>query len=293
MTRRKLEELNLIDDYLMSCVAGDPFVGELCIKRMLSVLLDREIAHVRVTAQRVFPGADTDLRGIRMDVEVEELSESDGVENVASVYDIEPHTSKSVNLPHRNRFYQAKIDSRRLPSGERDFAKLPDLYVIMITSFDPFEKNRMVYTFRNQCVEEPELEYQDGLAFVYFYTNGKTGGSQAVKNMLDYIQKSVVSDDATKEIDGYVSSVKSDPAVKEGFMTLGEHFDWERQEGRQERQREDILELLEDIGPVPEAISERLEEIVDPTELSRLLKAAARAGSMEEFETAMGLYAVV
>ena len=76
-------------------------------------------------------------------------------------------------------------------------------------------------------------------------------------------------------------------------MTLGELFDWERQEGRQERQREDILELLEDIGPVPEATSERLEEIVDPSELSRLLKAAARAGSMEEFEEAMGLYTVV
>ena len=289
MMRRKLEELNLIDDYLMSCVAGDPFVGEACIRKILSVLLGREIAHVRVTAQRVFPGTDTDLRGIRMDVEVEEFTETDGAENVASVYDIEPHNIRTTNLPHHNRFYQAKIDSRRLPSGERDFSKLPDLYVIMITSFDPFGKNRMVYTFRNRCLEDPEVEYQDGLTFVYFYTGGTNGGSQAIKNMLNYIQKSVVADAATKEIDGYVDSVKSDPTVKEGLMTLGEHFDWERQE----RQREDILVLLEDLGTVPEVIIERLEETTDSSELSRLHKAAARAGSMDEFEAAMGLHAVV
>ena len=101
--------------------------------------------------------------------------------------------------------------------------------------------------------------------------------------------ETVALDDAAKEIDSYVNSVKSDPTVKEGLMTLGEHFDWERQEGR----REYILELLEDLGTVPEVIIERLEEITDSSELSRLHKAAARAGSMEEFEAAMGLHAVV
>ena len=70
--RRRLSELNLIDDFLMTCVASDPEVGEACCRRMLSVLLQREITKVHITTQRVILGVDTNLRGIRMDVEVEE-----------------------------------------------------------------------------------------------------------------------------------------------------------------------------------------------------------------------------
>ncbi len=116
---KTLEEMSLIDDFLMNCVAGDPYVGEACCKRILSVLLQKDIAHVRVTSQRVIPGVNTNFRGIRLDVEVEERSEFEGA--VANIYDIEPHTKDDMDIPHRNRFYQAKIDSKRLKSGKKEF----------------------------------------------------------------------------------------------------------------------------------------------------------------------------
>ena len=172
MKRRSFEELDLIDDFLMNCVATDPLVGEACFKKMLSVLLEREIGKVSVASQRVIMGADTNLRGIRMDVEVRECVEADSKETVANVYDIEPHTKNDLDFPRHNRFYQAKIDSKHLRSGEKDFSKIPNLYVITITNFDIFKKDHMVYTFRNSCVEIPELEYPDGLSFVYFNTKG-------------------------------------------------------------------------------------------------------------------------
>ncbi len=109
------------------------------------------------------------------------------------------------------------------------------------------------------------------------------GGSKDIKNMLDYMQKSRVSDEATKEIDEYVNSVKSDPTIMEGLMTLGEHFDIEREA----QKRLDIIELLEDLGEVPESIIDSLEHITDSKELSRLHKAAAKAKSIEEFEASL------
>ncbi len=145
----------------------------------------------------------------------------------------------------------------------------------------------MVYTIKNHCIEVPDMEYQDGLQFIYFNTEGTVGGSKDIKNMLDYMQKSRVSDEATKEIDEYVNSVKSDPTIMEGLMTLGEHFDIEREEGRLSAQRQCVIELLEDLGEVPENIIDSLEHITASKELSQLLKAAAKANSIEEFEVTL------
>ena len=109
--------------------------------------------------------------------------------------------------------------------------------------------------------------------------------------MLNYIQKSVtenVADEATSEIATYVKHVKSDPAVKEGIMTLGYYLDQEREEGIEigsfNTKINDILELLEELGPVPDDFKRRLEGIKDLDELSRLLKIAAHADSIKEFE---------
>lgn len=64
-------------------------------------------------------------------------------------------------------------------------------------------------------------EYEDGLQFIYFYTKGQKGGSQAIKNMLTYFQNSDSKnavDDATKMIDRYVRKVKSLPEVEAGYI---------------------------------------------------------------------------
>ena len=83
-----------------------------------------------------------------------------------NVYDLEPHLQQNMHISKHNRFYQAKIDSRYLKSGETDFSKLPNLYVITITNFDPFGYDYMMYTIKNQCMELPQLDYDDGLRFV-------------------------------------------------------------------------------------------------------------------------------
>ncbi len=67
-------------------------------------------------------------------------------------------------------------------------------------------------------------------------------------------------------------------------MTLEELLKDEKQEGRLEATRENILELLEELGPVPDQLRDQLEELEELGDLRALLKLAAKADSLDVFE---------
>lgn len=309
--KKTLEELDIMDDFLMNALAGNPEIGEDFCRSLLSVLLQKKIGALRVVTQRVISALTPQLRGIRMDVEVEEWIEEEqpcgteettkGKERISerllNVYDLEPHLkTEKENLPRHNRFYQAKIDSRYLKSGEKDFQRLPNLYVITLLDYDPFGKDYMMYTFRNCCRELPELEYKDGLQFIYFYTNGRLGGCQEIKNMLMYIRNSSkenVVDDATSKIHQYVEQVKIRPEVKLEYMKFEEIIAYERRDAARDAKKDtrimDIQEVLEEYGVVPDTLKQRLEEEEDEGVLRKWLKLAARVSSIDEFLEKMDL----
>ncbi len=223
-TKKTLQELDLIDNFLSNAIAANEEINEPFYRLLLSVLLGKKIKKVRVRAQQIVPPITPDLRGIRMDVEITEYDE----ETVTNVYDLEPHIKDSLHLPRHNRYYQAKIDGRYVKRGLKDFSSIPNLYIITITNYDLFGEDYMVYTIHNKCEEVPELNYDDGLKFIYFNTKGQKGGSQAIKNMLTYFQNSDSKnavDDATRMMDFYVNKVKNLPEVEDGYMTLGEWMD--------------------------------------------------------------------
>lgn len=282
-TKKAFEELDIIDDFLMNAVATDPEVGEAFCRKALSVLLQRTIGKVRVVAQRTIPSVSPEHRGIRMDVEVEEVSELNDKEvPVLNIYDIEPHKKDAQVLPKRNRFYQAKIDSRYMKSGEADFEKLPNLYIITITNYDPFGEDYMMYTVQNSCKELPEMEYEDGLKFIYFNTKGTKGGNQEIRNLLTYIQVSKecnVTDDTTRELHGYVSKVKVQPEVRIEYMKFDEIIEYERLDVM----KDTVLELLEEHGEIPQPLREKIEKEFSFDRLREWLKVAAKAETVEEF----------
>lgn len=292
-TKKKLEDMDVMDDFLMGQLAADESFGTDFCRLIISTLLQRKIGKLRVSTQKVLSALTPSLRGIRMDVEMEELGEADGSEEpaVMNIYDMEPHLYKGMDIPRHNRFYQAKIDSRGLGSGEKDFSKLPNLYVLMILSFDLFGKDRMVYTIRNQCKEEPELEYEDGLSFYYFYTGGTYGGNEAIKAMLTYMQDSRAenaTDQATTELHSYVSRVKLLPEVQEAYMMWDEYIYYMRKEEREEAVIDTMVQAIQDIleeyGDIPEHVKNRLDETDDKEILKKWLKLSAKVNSIEEFE---------
>lgn len=281
---KPLEQLDLLDDFLINAVASDEHVGIPCCRKILSVLLQREIGKIRITAQKVFPGVIPGLRGIRMDVEIEEFSLKN--DSTLNVYDLEPHLQKGVNFPKHNRFYQAKIDSRYMRSGDNDFSKMPNLYVITITNYDLFGKDYMMYTFRNKCVEVPELPYEDGLQFIYFNTTGKNGGCKEISDLLRYMENSNAAnavDDTTTEIHRYVEEVKITPEVRNGYMRFDDIIAWEREDAVIENMVQNILDLLNDYGPIPDSLKERLVATTDLHMLKHWLKLAAKSDSLEAF----------
>lgn len=241
-----IDEVNLMDDVFFSLVASDPEVGEEFCKTLLSVLLQKHVTSCTVNAQRFIPGTGLNLRGVRLDVEVKEQS-ADASALAATVYDIEPHTHNDSDFPRLLRFRQAKIDSRFMKSGDNDFSHLPDLYVILISDFDPFNKDYMMYTVKNRCIELPELEYKDGLTYFYFNTRGKKGGSESIENMLEFMQNSreeAVSDEATRELNKYVQSVRMDPAIRGKYMTFGDKLDRVYEEAHKEGFSQGELSIL-------------------------------------------------
>ena len=212
----------------------------------------------------------------------------DGEGPVANIYDIEPclYNLPLETLTKRNRYYQGRIDGQYLKSGERDYSRLPNLYVITILPYDPFGQDFMVYRFQNMCREIPELDYPDGLRYIYFNTKGTKGGSPAIRELLDYLQKSTkenAKNETLLNLHHHIEKVKESQEVKDRFMTIGDVIEYVKDDTRKEY----IFELLKDYGEIPEKIRERIENEFNPDILKRWHKLAARCGSMEAFEKQM------
>lgn len=89
MQRRKLEELSLMDDFLFNAMLTHPETGEKFTNKILKLLFNREFKNLKVSAQKVYAGMNTDLRGDRVlhtiknrCLEKPEMEYDDGVETI-------------------------------------------------------------------------------------------------------------------------------------------------------------------------------------------------------------------
>lgn len=289
-TKRSLEELNIMDDFLINAIATDEKVGEAFCRETLSVLLQRKIGVIRVVSQRMIPALTPSMRGIRMDVEIVEDLTSEGRLPAMNIYDLEPHIPLNMDLLRHNRFYQAKIDSRYLNSGERNFSKMPNLFVITILNYDPFGYDYMMYNVHNKCEEVPELEYKDGLYYIYFYTDGTKGGNPEIKAMLNYLKKSTeenVTNESTRKLHDYANQVKVEPEVRDAYMKYEDIIYYERKDAAHDTMVQCICGLLENHGEIPADIINMLDNETDMEVLTKWFKLAAKVNSMEEFTKKM------
>ena len=283
--RKKLEELNLLDDFLFNAMMTYPEMGEKFTRKILKLLFNKEFRNLKVIAQKSYGGLNTDLRGARLDVYVEsdDSAEIDASED-ASIYDLEPDKNDKAKyiaaFLQRIRFYHAIIDSRSLKSGE-DFGKLKRVYVIFICNYDPFGYDRVKYTIRNMCVEEPEMPYDDGAQTTVLYTKGTKGDdiSEELRQFLNYMENTTQTNavnDTLKDIQKMVDIVKRDGEVSLSYMKGFERDtimyekgqEAERKNTERERQRADSAEKARD-----EAKKERdeAENVRDEAEKARMI----------------------
>ena len=281
MQRRKLEELNLLDDFLFHAMLAYPDTGEAFIRKLLETLFDRKFPHLKIRAQESFAGVNTDFRGARLDVYIEEDGSAQiNGDEIPTVYDVEPdHNHKSAEIkafPKRARFYHAMIDRRSLKAGE-NFGKMKKVYVIFICDYDPFGYDRALYTIKNRCLEEPELPYEDDAETWVLYTRGKKGNiSESLRQLLSYMentnQNNAINEDL-RDIQQMVDQVKRDGEVSLRYMKWFEHDQMMYEQGRQdeqentEREKELTRHLLKD-----QRVADAQRALDDPAFRDQLLK---------------------
>ena len=98
---KTLEELNLVDDFLVNSLTSHKIYGEQSARYILECILRRQIGKLTVVPQRFFCGENTETHGIRLDVYLDE-------EN-GEIFDIEPDQKKSYHCPEESGFTMRRL----------------------------------------------------------------------------------------------------------------------------------------------------------------------------------------
>lgn len=228
-TQQAFRRLNLINAFIFSASTEKPENAKFIAKLIIERATGKKVGEISVTQEKTLLGIDMGSHGIRMDLYIEEFEN----ERVAKVYDIEPNTYRTTELPMRSRYSQVLTDVKLLDKGKRH-QMLPEYMSIWILPFDPFGENRMLYTVKN-CVEEnPQIDYNDGVTKLFLYVGGELGGSEELKKLLNYMSKSEkenVLDPELLQLHNIVEEVREDRKAGEQYMTLQEYLEYEIEEG--------------------------------------------------------------
>ena len=96
------------------------------------------------------------------------------------------------------------------------------MFVIFITTYDPFGLDRMVYTVKSGCIEVPELPYEDGVRTIFLYTKGTKGDPpEELREFLYYMEhtsKENAKTENLKRLHEMVTAVKRDGKVGLTYM---------------------------------------------------------------------------
>ena len=147
----------------------------------------------------------------------------------------------------RSRYSQALTDVKLLETGD-NYKNLPNYISIWILPFDPFGKNRILYTVKNCVAEDTQIVYNDGTMKLFLYTGGEFGGNEELKDMLRYFSESDEEnavDPELSQLHSIVQQVRDNRKVGEQYMTLQDYLDNEIKRGVEEGIKRALEERVE------------------------------------------------
>lgn len=207
-TRKTLEELTIVDDFMFGAVMSDP---EKC-KPLLEYILGVKIKKIEYPELQKTIDKRYDSKAVRLDVYV--------MDDKETVYNIEIQTTKKKNLPKRIRYYSGIIDMDIIDKGQ-DYQALKKSYVIFICTYDPFGEERYIYTFENRCLENPDIRLGDEATKIILNTEGKAGDiSEELKDILRFMAGDVPKTEYAKDLEQAVDEVKKSEKWRREYMTL-------------------------------------------------------------------------
>ena len=173
--KKLVSQFTLFDDIFFSVVMQDKDTAEY-VTRLCTGIPDLKLINSNIQqALRNLIGKSSTLDFI-------------GEDSTGKVFNIEVQNvgDKAHFGPMRSRFHQSIIDASLVPKGEKDYDKLPEVYVIFITPFNPLKKygrEKVVYTSKT---------YIDGIEWnrkVYeIYLNAEVKDGSALSEMLQYFK---------------------------------------------------------------------------------------------------------
>lgn len=207
--KKNYSELAFTDDFMFCKVLiSNP---NLC-KELLELILGIDIRKIEISESQKTIEMIYDGRGIRFDVYVEDEKNT--------IYDIEMQTTLQKDLPKRTRYYQGMVDLNHIERGAK-FKQLKKSYIIFICLDDAFGYNLPVYTFRNYCQQDKEIELGDDTAKVIINAKGNRDGlSQDMIDFLDFIAESKTNSEFTQKIKRAVNDAIEHKEWEVEYMTM-------------------------------------------------------------------------
>ena len=188
-----------------------------------------------------------DIHGVRFDIFA--------LDDNGTAIEIEMQVLNTGALPKRMRFYSSLADTQMLEKGVV-YSKLKDSYIIMICPFDQYELGLHRYTFTNRCHEADGLEMGDGTTKIVLNAVGAADDvDPKLKAFLDYVAGKSVDDEYVKKLDAAVMKAKANKEWRKEYMTLMMRDLENKEKGKEERDREKIMVMLQK-GKTPEEIAD-------------------------------------
>ena len=225
---QRWENLTLANDFLFGKIMRDP---ELCTEMIRRILPHIDIGHIEFTHTQKSAKYSFDTRGVRFDV----YAKSDS----RKIFDCEVQTTDKKDLARRSRAYHSMIGLEALEANiirkSGRYNDMPDVYVIFLCTFDPFNLGRHIYTFSNTCSESDGLNLNDGAVTIFLNTQGKADDiSGELKAFLDFMTGKTSSDPFVVELEKRMKVAKLNAKWRRVYMSHKLH-DWEiHSEGREE-----------------------------------------------------------
>ncbi len=172
--RALVARLNLMDDIFCSVVLEHKDACEY----LISALLGKKIKLLNYKTQ--YSIRNIEKHSIVIDALVKD---EDG-----NLYDVEVNTGDGGFHERRLRYYNAAIDWSYLDKGGK-YNELPELYLLYITTEDPFEKLGLHKNHYEvvQSLNGTNIGYSDGVHIHYFNTSVKDDDNRELTELLDYM----------------------------------------------------------------------------------------------------------
>ena len=211
---KSFDELTFQDNFIFQKVMLKKHICKAVLERLLDISI-KDIVYIHEEKNL---DVRWDSKSVRLDVFVND--------DKGTVFNIEMQTSKDMEeLVKRTRFYQSILDMYHIQKGQK-YTTLNDSYVIFICTFPVFTGNRHKYTFKNVCIEDYEIDLNDGATKLFLSTKGTQHDvSKPLQAFLDYIDGQEATDELLRDIDDAVHEVKHCEAWKEEYSMLSmDHY---------------------------------------------------------------------